>query len=46
MDERVSYFLLFFALLASAQGQGSIQKVMRLLPVNEKARKLAGALAS
>ncbi len=46
MDERVSYCLLFFALLTSSQAHSPIQQVMRLLPLNDKARKLAGALAS
>jgi len=46
MDERVSYCLLFFALLTSSHVQSPLQQVMRLLPVNDKARKLAGALAS
>lgn len=44
--ERVSYCLLFFALVIASQGQRSLREVLRVLPVSSKVRELAGALGS
>ena len=46
MEERFSYCLLFFALVTLAQGRMESRQVLPMLPMSEKARKLAWELAS
>ena len=44
MDERFSYCVLFFALVALAQGGMESRQVLRMLPMSERVCELARAL--